>query len=187
MQPETLPRKRKGRPRLPWKRGPRAWDIAQRADAIVEALEASPRRWYSLRRAAKLLDISTQPVREWLDRGYLTGDGPRSQIRKEELSRFVSWLKKRAEPFNWGLHIQRLRAWREWPVHPFCKLARANFWWPKGTGTRTPAALSRLVGCHPSLIIKAIKKNRLSASRRSPRRWEISRRNWLNSFPTTCS
>jgi len=87
-----------GKPRLPWKRGPRAWEIAQRADSIMAALHASRRGFYSLRKAAKLLGVSTQPVRDWIRLNHLKRDGPRQQISRGELKRFVHELTKRAKP-----------------------------------------------------------------------------------------
>jgi hypothetical protein len=70
-----------GKPRLPWKRGPIAWEVANRADEILEALAENRRRFLSLRRASEMLGVSTQPLRDWIKLGYLKQDGP---VRNDE-------------------------------------------------------------------------------------------------------
>lgn len=173
MLPAHRPRRRKSSPRLPWKRGPRAWEIAQRADAILENLEASRRGFYSLRKTAELLGISTQPVRDWIRLGQLKRDGPCLQISKAELRRFVKWLHDRAEPVDTREHgLARHRRGR----FPFSKLNSARFVWPKERKTLTPKEYAQLAGCHPSLVVKAIHEDELNARRRTPCRWEIVKR-----------
>jgi hypothetical protein len=176
-----------GTPRLPWKRGPAAWKVAIAADEILNNLEASHRGFYSLRRAARLLGVSTQPVRDWIQRHYLKRDGPRGKLSKAELCRFVGWLKERAEPFDSRGYLDRLhpkgrpRAWD--------KLRAARFAWPRGCRALTPKELAQLAGCHPSLIVKAISRyrdfNALRGHRRTPCRWEITKRSWAQAFPST--
>jgi len=168
---------RRGKPRLPWKRGPRAWEIAQRADLILETLNTSRRGFYSLRRTAKLLGISTQPVRDWIRLGQLKRDGPRKQVAKVEIERFVRDLKRRAEPYETKNYAQRFPK-----THLFKKLSYASFVWPKGRKRLTPKELAVLAGCHPSLLIKAIRCRRLSGCHRSPHRWEITERAWINAL-----
>lgn len=164
------------KPRLPWKRGPRAWEIAQRADSILETLHASRRGFYSLRRTAKLLGISTQPLRDWIRLGYLKREGPRGQIAKGELLRFLVWLQQRAEQFDSLIYQQRLPQ-----TYPFRKLSYASFVWPKDRKALNPQELAALTGCHPSLVLKAIHEGRLRARHRSPCRWEVSKHAWFNS------
>ena len=162
------------KPRLPWKRGPAAWKVAGRADEILGTLSGSPRHFYSLRPAALLLGISTQPLREWLKRGYLHQSGPRRQIKREELIRFVHWLQARAEHFDPFHYLERFPH-----TYPFKKLGRLQFVWPKGRKALAPRELAALAGCHPSLVLKAIRQGRLLARRRSNCRWEVTRNAWL--------
>ena len=182
MQQTENPRRRKRSPRLPWKRGPRAWEIAQRADAILETLNNSRRGFYSLRRTAKLLGISTQPVRDWIRLGQLKRDGPRLQISRAELKRFIFELIHRAEPFERENYLDRIELHRKVPNWPWRKLVMADFTWPKGRNLLTPSELAGLIGCHPSLIIKAIIAGRVSAHRRTPGRWAVTRRSWRRRF-----
>jgi hypothetical protein len=169
--------KRKGKPRLPWKRGPVAWEIAQRADSILETLNGSRRGFYSLRRTAKLLGISTQPVRDWIRLGYLKCEGPRGWIAKGELGRVLGDLEQRAEPFDPRNYLERIPR-----KYSFRKLGRVRFVWPKDRKTLNPKELAALAGCHPSLVIKAIRCGNLRGRRRSPRRWEVSKRAWDNAW-----
>jgi hypothetical protein len=154
-----------------------AWEIVQRADSIFETLNASRRGFYSLRRTAKLMGISTQPVRDWIRLGHLKREGPRGQIERGEIERFIGWLERRAEPFDPYNYLERLPA-----AYSFKKLYAADFEWPKGRKALNPRELAALTGCHPSLILKAIRKGRLRARHRSPYRWEVSKHAWLNAF-----
>jgi hypothetical protein len=178
---------RRGSPRLPWKRGPVAWGIACRADEILVEVARCPRRFHSLRRAAHFLGVSTQPLRDWIRLGYLQRDGPRLQISAAELRRFVRWLQNRAEPFDPEEYLDRLYRKRSRPPRPFDKLRAAQFAWPKDRAALTPKELAQLVGCHPSLIVKAIRSDHLFSGvrgrRRTPCRWEITRRSWSGAFP----
>ena len=171
-----------GKPRLPWKRGPRAYEIAQRTDEILEALNTCRRGFYSLRRTAKILGISTQPVRDWIRFGFLKREGPRRQINRAEIESFVWMLVERAEAFDTGNYVNRIEHNRKVPSWPWCKLATAKFIWPKGRDILKPKELAKLIGCHPSLIIKAIKVDRVRGYRPTPNRWAIKRRSWQNAF-----
>ena len=126
----------------------------------------------SLRRAATLLGVSTEPLRYSIKRGYLKRDGPRLQICKAELRRFVKWLRDHAEPFDTYEHRDGLKRHRR-VRFPFSKLNSARFVWPKERRTLTPKEYAQLVGCHPSLVVKAIHEGELRAKRRTPCRWEI--------------
>ena len=168
MQPTKFRRKRRGALKLPWKRGPRAWEIAQRAESILEAMESSRKGFYSLRRTAKLLGISTQPVRDWIRLGQLKREGPRRQIIRSELKRFVMSLVSRAEPYDPENYLDRIEHHRKVPSWRWRKLVTAKFTWPKGTAGLNPSQLAGLVGCHPSLIRKAIHAGRLSGRRKTP-------------------
>jgi hypothetical protein len=178
MQLRRFPRKRKGVLRLPWKRGPRAWEIAQRAESILEALSSSRREFYSLRRTAELLGISTQPVRDWIRLGQLKREGPRRQISRSELRRFLTVLLSRAEPYDPENYLERIEHHRKVPRSRWCKILMARFVWPKGTVSLNPSRLAGLVGCHPSLITKAIRAGRLHGSRRTPHRYVITHLAW---------
>lgn len=167
---------------LPWERGPVAGEIARRAEAIERALQAAGQpRYLSLRAAARVLGVSTQPVRDWLRLGHLTRSGPRGQIERKALVRLVRWLAAEAEEFHED------RAARFHPggrrPRPFQKLAQARFDWPRGRRTLGQGELARLVGCHPSLVIRAIRSGVLRATQRSARRWEVSRPAWQRAFP----
>ena len=169
--------RRTGTPRLPWKRGPAAWEIVKRAEEILENLENKNRGFFSLRRAAAMLGVSTEPLRYSIKRRWLKRDGPRLQISKKELKRFVKWLVDRAEPFDPREHRDGLKRYRRGRF-PFSKLNSARFVWPKERKTLTPKEYAQLAGCHPSLVIKAIHESELNARRRTPCRWEIARYPW---------
>ncbi len=171
-----------GKPRLPWKRGPRAYEIAQRADHITETLYAEWRGFYSLRRAARVLGVSTQPVRDWIRLGYIKCDGPRRQISRAELIRFVNYLVDRAEPFDPSNYVLRIEHHRKVESWKWCKLASAQFTWPEGREMLTPSELAILIGCHQSLIIKAIYSGRVRGCRPTPCRWAVKRHSWRLSF-----
>ena len=66
-----------GKPRLPWKRGPAAWDVKCRSDEILAQIAARTRPFMTLRGAARLLGLSTPPLRDWIAQGYLSRTGPR--------------------------------------------------------------------------------------------------------------
>jgi hypothetical protein len=119
---QTARRRRPGRPRLPWKRGPAAWEVAKRAEEILELLSSNKRRFLSLRRAASILGISTQPLRDWTQRGYIRRNGPRLQYGKDELCRFVKLLEKRATPFGPHGYLERLYGKLIRPPYRFDKL-----------------------------------------------------------------
>jgi hypothetical protein len=169
---------RRRKPRLPWKRGPAAWKIKLDAHEIKIRLAIEKRNFFSLRKAARLLSVSTQPVRDWIRLGYLKREGPRGQIARGELGRFVGWLEERAEPFDQMNYLQRLPH-----TYPFKKLRSASFVWPKDRKTLIPSELAALAGCHPSLVIKAIRCGELRGRNRSPCRFEISKQAWRNAFP----
>lgn len=166
---------RRGKPRLPWKRGPVAWKIKLEADEIKIRITGEKRNFFSLRKAARLLNVSTQPVRDWIRFGYLKREGPRGQIAKGELLRFLVWLQQRAELFDSMNYLERLPQ-----AYPFRKLRCASFEWPKGRKALNPRELAALTGCHPSLVLKAIRERRLRARHRSPCRWEVSKHAWFN-------
>jgi hypothetical protein len=172
----------RGKSRLPWKRGPRAWEIAQRGESILAALDSSHRGFYSLRRAAKLLGISTQPVRDWIRLGYLKLGGPRQQISRETLRRFITGLKRRAEPFDSYNYVNRITYNRKTPSRAWRTLGVARFKWPKDKKFLTPSELAKLIACHPSLVIKAILAGVVFGYRRTPCRWAITKRAWQRSF-----
>ena len=166
---------RRRRPRLPWKRGPAAWKIRLAADEIKIRISAEQRNFFSLRKAARLLNVSTQPVRDWIRLGYLKREGPRGQIARGELERFVGWLEERAESFDPLNYVERIP-----PTWPFKKLGRVRFEWPKDRKALNPRELAVLTGCHPSLVLKAIHSGTLHGRFRSPCRREVTRQAWLN-------
>jgi len=172
-------------PRLPWKRGPAAWEIAKRSDEILQSLANCSSCFHGLRRAAKILGVSTQPLRNWIKSGYIKRDGPRLQLAKDELCRFVKWLGEHAVPFGPYDYLQRIYRRRAHPVFAFYKLCSAHFVWPKGRKALSPRELSKLVYCHPSLVLMAIREGRVRARRRTPCRSEITKQAWLQAFPLT--
>jgi hypothetical protein len=133
--------------------------------------------------------VSTQPVRDWIALEHLKRDGPGGKISKEELRRFVRWLQDRAEPYDSTRYLERLHRKLKSPPLQFDKLRWARFAWPEGRQALSPKELAQLVGCHPSLILRAIEAHcilhDLRARRRSPCRWEVTKRAWENAFPFT--
>ena len=176
---------RKSSPRLPWKRGPIAWKIRQSADDLLIGIQAHPCEFFSLREAAKALKVSTQPLRDWIKRGQLDRGGPRMQISRRELIRFVDWLRQRAEAFDPQRYSERLYSKDGMRPFPFSKLRRSQFSWPKGSAALAPKEIAALVGCHPSLVIKAIQRGLLRGRNRTRCRWEITRQAWSSAFPLT--
>jgi len=174
---------------LPWKRGPAAWKIRCCGDEILSELTRCRRGFLSLRRTALFLGVSTQPLRDWIQRGHLKRDGPGLKISKAELCRFVKWLQDRAEPFDSTRYLERLHRKLKAPPEEFDKLRAAWFVWPEGRKALRPKELAQLVGCHPSLILKAITSHgffhRLRARRRTPCRWEVTKPQWDYAFPFT--
>jgi hypothetical protein len=169
---------RRGRPRLPWKRGPAAWKIKSAASEIKIRLANEKWNFFGLRRAARILNVSTQPVRVWIRSGQLKRTGPRGRITKVELGRFIDFLVKRAVPFDPENYLQRLP-----PTYPFKKLRDARFVWPKGREALNPPELACLIGCHPSLIRKAILHYPNLGRWRTRCRWEITLWSWRDAFP----
>jgi hypothetical protein len=165
-------------PRLPWKRGPAAYKIKWDAHVIKARLDHEKRNFFSLRVAARILNVSTQPVRDWIRIGYLKRTGPRGQITRAELRRFIGWLEEHAEPFDPLNYLERLPR-----KYPFQKLNRTRFFWPKGRKALNPPELARLIRCHPSFIRKAIYDHEVLGQRRKRCRWEIPKKAWYNAFP----
>lgn len=176
-----------GKARQPWNRGPSAWKVAEHCIEITERLYAFRRSFASIRTAARLLGISTQPIRDWIRLGFLKRQGPRGQIAKPDLLRLLEWFVKHAKPFSPDKYTKRLRSKMKRPPYPFQTLSQSQFTWPKGRRTLTPRELAELIGCHPSLITKAIQQYRWQklGKRKSAGRWEITRRAWQNSFPSS--
>ena len=162
---------------LPWQRGPAAWHVKCRSPEILTRLAATTRPSLSLRAAARLLGLSTQPLRDWITAGHISRSG--SRLRLAELQRFVRWIAQHAQPFPRAHYLDRFR---RRPPYPFKKLATARFTWPRRRATLTPAELAPVLRCHPSLIIKAIHARALPARRRSPHRWQITRQAWTKAF-----
>ena len=170
-----------GKPRLPWKRGPAAWEVACASDDIKNRLRAQPRKFLSLRRTAKLLGISTQPVRDWNRMGHLKREGPRRQIALAELERFIEWLERRAKPFSTENYTERFVLKTGRYPYPFQTLSRAQFIWPKGQNTLTPQELAELIGFRSKIFGVAP-----SFSRSVVRPVIFSRLN-SNQYPLRCS
>lgn len=164
-----------GKPRLPWKRGPAAWKIRLNADDLKIRIGAEKRNFFSLRKTARLLNVSTQPLRDWLRWGDLKREGPRKQIARNEVLRLIAWFEGCAQPFDSQNYLDRLP-----PTWPFKKLGRIRFEWPKGRKALNPRELAALAGCHPSLVIKAIRSGRLRGRLRSPCRYEVTRHAWFD-------
>src|SRR6266850_1034972 len=178
-------RRRRVKPRLPWKRGPVAWKIACKADGILERLEKCSRSFLSLRHAARILEISTQPLLDWTKRNYLKRRGQRLLYEKADLCRLVRLFSERAEPFDSENYLMRFHKCRNGWRYPFSKLSHAQFAWPKAIEALSPRAIAALAGCHPSSVLKAIKVGRVHARLRSACRFEITRRAWDSSFRLT--
>ncbi len=171
--------------RLPWKRGPAAWEVKCRAAEILPRVAASAQRPVSLRAAACLLGLSTQPLRDWVRCGYLTPTRPGGPFALEELRRFVLWLQRHAAPFASANYVRRFFGRHRTPPYEFQKLATTQIIWPTSRTALAPRELAQLVGCHPSLVVKAITMHAVRGRRRTPCRWEITRRAWSDAFPLT--
>ena len=165
----------------PWKHGPVAWEVAQRADPILATLAASPKRFLSLRQTALLLGVSTQPVRDWLEAGLLESSGPRKQIPATAVEALVTSFQKHARPYEMKQRLDRLREPSTAPPGKYDKLLKADFKWPSKKIPLSPVDLARLAGCHSSLIRRAIHSGALPATRSSPHRWKIGRGDWIRS------
>jgi len=165
---------RKSSPRLPRKRGPKAWCLALRADEILDALGANNRHFHSLRSTARIFGVSTKPLRTWTRLGYLKREGPRGQFGKQHLVRFIEMLKSRATPFGSDDYLRRIFG-NSYAPCPFEKLSSSRFVWPRGRIEMTPTELAERIQCHPSLIINAIRADRLRGKRRTMHRWVIRR------------
>ncbi len=170
---------------MPWKRGPAAWRVVRNSDEVRGRLALLRPQFLSLRQAAWAMALSTQPVRDWLRLGYLRRDGPRGRISKVELARFLGWLATHAEPFDSEILRDRLLGKRRRFPMAYDRLHHARFLWPKGRRALTPGEIAGLIGCHPSLIIKAIRSGVFHklGRRRTPGRWEITRAQWCREFP----
>lgn len=177
-------RKRRSSPRLPWKRGPAAWAVASRASEVIEVIQRYQKGYFSLRQSARLVGLSTEPLRDAIKRNFLKRDGPRKQISKQELCRFVSWLEERAVPYDAAKYLERIHCSSNNRRYDFKKLRTAEFEWPRERKALAPAELASLIGCHPSLIVKAIRHFSFwrLGHRPTPCRWAITRRAWTNCF-----
>jgi hypothetical protein len=175
--------KRKSSPRLPWKRGPAAWNIACSSDGILEVLHQHPRSFISLREAARILGVSTQPLRDWTRQKYVKQEGPRLQYHKIELSRFVNWLAERAQPFDNENYLARLFSGSRLGPCLFSKLSGSVFIWPRDKEALAPRELASLIHCHPSLILLAIREKRIRPRMKTNCRCEVTRRAWTTAFP----
>lgn len=171
------------KPRLPWKRGPAAWKIKCRAAEILQRIAATTQRPLSLRAAARLFGLSTQPLRDWVRRGYLKPTRPGGPFDPDELRRLVLWLQERAAPFDSANYVRRFFGRHQTPPYEFKKLATTQIVWPTSRTALRPGELARLVGCHPSLVVKAITMHAVRGRRPTPCRWEITRRAWSDAFP----
>ena len=175
--------KGRGKPRLPWKRGPVAGQIAQRQEAIRERLEKSPKGFFSPSAAAKLFGVSPHPIRAWIKSQFLVPDGPRGQLSRSQLLACLARIGKEAKPFDPRQLAERFHRKKGRPV-PYAKLRSVNFDWPKDKRTLSPPEIGRLVNCHPSLVIKAIREliadhpREERRYRRSPGRWALTRQQW---------
>ena len=165
----------------PWECGPVAYEVASRAGVIAECIAREPQRFLSLRAVARLLGVSTQPVRDWIQAGHLHRSGPQNRLSREELRRFVRWLDLNAVEF-YDDREARFHAKRRREPRPFDKLRHARFFWPKGRKALAPVELAKLVGCHPSLILRAIGCKQLRGHPRSPCRSEATLDAWRDAF-----
>jgi hypothetical protein len=156
--------------------------VRARLVEIRESIGCNPAKFYSLRKTARLLGVSTQPIRDWLRRGYLCRDGPRRQFSAVELLRFLDWLQPRVRPFEAGDYLKRICR-KFGSGNLWLKLSHSRFVWPQARPSLTAKELGVLIGCHPSLILKAIAGSELFGRRRTPGRWEITKNSWCRAFP----
>lgn len=158
------------------RRGPAIWRVWDRRQEIDQQLKAAPPFFFSLRKAAAVLGVSTQPLRDWVRDGLLRSSGQRLSFSKADLQSFLRRLAKEMANQEWKHREDRLVAERR--RRPPSKLRRAEFDWPRGRAALTPAELAALVGCHPSLIRKMLDKGQLQRSLRRRGRFEITRQAW---------
>ncbi len=169
----------------PWLKGPVAWEVRLRAPLIRERMQAEKERCLSLRQVAEALGISTQPARLWIKEGWLPATGPRGRVKVEDLLEFTAWLEKNARPYRMEDSAARFAGQDESGPSPFRKLYRSQFSWDPARAVLTPPELADRIGCHPSLIVKAIRAGFIQAKRRSHSRWEIARQDWAQAFTGT--
>lgn len=172
-----------GKPRLPWKRGPAAWKVKTNSDEILKELADTHRGFFTLRRAARLFRLSTQPLRDWTKSGYLSRKGPRLQYDRAHLRQFVEMLRDRAEPFEPQNYERRFYTKIHRRVFRFAKLGHPQILWPRNRPSLGPAEIARLAHCHPSLIRQAIYEGEVKADRPTPFRWRIYKKDWVRAFP----
>lgn len=172
-------------PTQPCELGPAASPVVRRADAVRARLAATRRRFLSLRRVADLLGVSTQPVRRWIRGGHLRRGGPRGQVPKGELERFLGWLCELERRFGPQSFTARSGAKRGQRQTPFQKVKRAAFSWPKGRAWLSPRELAERIGCDASLVRKALRARmgRPARSADAPGRWRVTRQTWEACFP----
>jgi hypothetical protein len=94
----------------------------------------------------------------------------------------VHLLIERAQPFDPWNYVDRIERNRRTPSRPWRKLAFVEFKWPTDQKELSPSQLAKLIRCHPSLIIKAIRAERVYGYRRTRCRWAITRRAWRQAF-----
>lgn len=172
----------------PWARGPAAWSVARRGEEIRAKVGACPKAYLGLRHAARTLGLSTQPLRDWTRLGLVRRDGPRGTISRTELLLLLTRIEAEVEPFDSAsFYAKRLTCRRGGKRTSAGKLDGARFAWPRGRAALAPVELARLVGCHPSLICRALRGkvsgSRLRGRRRTPGRWEITRQAWESAHP----
>ena len=165
----------------PWECRPLAYEVACRAEVIAECGEREPQRFLSLRSVARLLGVSTQPVSDWIEAGHLHRSGRQNRVSREELRRFVRGLDLNAVEFD-DVREARFHAKRRREPRPFDKLRNARFFWRKGRKALAPVEQAKLVGCHPSLILRAIGCKQLRGRPRWPCRSEVTLDAWRDAF-----
>lgn len=158
--------------------------MAIRAQEVIQALAAQSKAHLSMRRACRVLEISPHTLEDWERRGLImraieTGG-------KFAVSDLVSLIKA-MNAYSRRAALPPSKASRFGAVgrFEFAILECAEIQWPRSEQALTPSELAARIGCHPSTIIRGIRKKCVPARRRSCCRWEIRRKDWNASFPLT--
>src|SRR3569623_2128202 len=104
------------------------------APELLEEMAGIVQTHLSLRETARLLCISTQPLREWHRDGWIR-KGPKGlKFPVEEIRRFVLHLQRYAKPYDMRGRYGRfhLKRGKDQPLPgAWSKLKKAEIQWPK--------------------------------------------------------
>jgi len=166
-------------------KGPAALNIALDARRVLASLAAQRGLFLSLRETASTLGVSHHTLRDWEKRKLIVRvrsgtTGAHSKYRLADLVSLVELIRNKVKDCP-----SPLTRFGESQPYPFMVLNRSRFAWVRSEKALTPKEIAGRIGCHPSTIIRAIAAERLRGRRRTWKRWEIRRVEWVRSFPLT--